>query len=77
MKDVLTAEQLVDAFINRTRNRFEREAMSHRRAKICAKIAVNLVLDAMEVHISPKSLVIQIEINKFHYERLKEQLEKL
>lgn len=77
MKHVLTAEQLVDAFINRTRNRFEKEAMSHRRAKVCAQIAVDMVLDAMEIYIIPKRQDIQIFINKSHYNKLKEELEKL
>lgn len=77
MKDFLTAEQLVDAFINRTRNRFEREAMSYRRAKICAQIAVNMALDTMEIYIRPKRQDIQIDINKSYLNKLKEELEKL
>lgn len=77
MKHVVTAEQLVDAFINRTRNRFEKEAMSYRRAKVCAQIAVDMVLDAMEIYIIPKRQDIQIFINKSHYNKLKEELEKL
>lgn len=77
MKFNLTAEQLIDKFINVTRNRFEHDAMSYRRAKVCAKMAVEMVLDAMEIHISPKRQDIQIEINQQVYNKLKEELEKL
>jgi hypothetical protein len=51
--------------------------MSYRRAKVCAKMAVEMVLDAMEIHISPKRQDIQIEINQQVYNKLKEELEKL
>jgi hypothetical protein len=77
MKFDLTAEQLVDKFINVTRNRFEHDAMSYRRAKVCAKMAVEMVLDAMEVHISPSIQSVQIEINQQVYNKLKQELEKL
>ena len=77
MKFDLTAEQLVDKFINVTRNRFEHDAMSYRRAKVCAKMAVEMVLDAMEVHISPRIQSVQIEINQQVYNKLKQELEKL
>ena len=33
-----TAEQLIDTFIQSTRNRLEKQSMSYRRAKTCATI---------------------------------------
>jgi hypothetical protein len=39
------ALDLVDRFIQQTRNRFDKESMSYRRAKMCALITVDEVLE--------------------------------
>lgn len=44
------ANYLVDAFINRTRNRFESESLSYRRAKVCALITLLEIIKVVKVY---------------------------
>jgi hypothetical protein len=67
------AEKLVDSFINRTRNRFERDAMSYRRAKVCALIAVDeisWILNELDHH-------NDVESEMYFYNEVKQEIEKL
>jgi hypothetical protein len=53
------AKDMVDSFIQRTRNKHERKAMSYRRAKKCALIAIESIV------LVPKHLLYTIYIHRF------------
>ena len=53
------AKDMVDSFIQRTRNKYERQSMSYRRAKQCALIAIESIV------LVPKHLLYTIYIYRF------------
>lgn len=66
------ANYLVDAFINRTRNRFEREALSYRRAKVCALIAVYEIISS---HLLSDKIFDTHPVD--YWNEVKQEIEKL
>ena len=64
------ANYLVDDFINRTRNRFERESLSYRRAKVCALITLLEIIKVVKVYNDTQA-------EYTYWEEVKEEIEKL
>jgi hypothetical protein len=67
-------QKLVDHFDSILMNEISDEFVRKYTSRDCAMVAINLVLDAFEVKISPKILTIQIELNKNYFNELKQAL---
>ncbi len=64
------AEELIDSFINRTRNRFEHDSMSYRRAKLCAFITLLEIIKVV-------SLYNDTQAEYTYWREVKQEIEKL
>jgi hypothetical protein len=70
-------QKLVDHFDSILMNEISDEFARKYTSRDCAMVAINLVLDTLEVKIRPKILDIHVQLNKDYFNELKQALRNL
>jgi hypothetical protein len=70
-------QKLVDHFDSILMNEISDEFVRKYTSRDCAMVAINLVLDSLEVKIRPKILHIHVQLNKDYFNELKQALRNL